>query len=140
MPNIDITLPQTTREVRARLAERLTDEFARTTGFEREILGISFREYSPGTAAEGGKLIEDVSSGGPVHVQISCPRVTRAKKRAAVEALTAVFKEVAGWPSPPVFHISEHPYDNVGVGGRLLSDAFPELKEIPFYFPTDDPA
>ena len=37
----------------------------------------------------------------------------------------------------PVIHIQEHPYDNVGVDGELLSDLFPELVKRKFDYPLD---
>lgn len=133
MPNIDVTMPQVDKAVRIALAKELTSAFSNATGLEAEILGISFREYQPGMAAEGGQIIDDPGE-GPVHIQIASPRLARLKKRDAVENLTAAFRQVTDWKSPPVIHITEHPYDNVGVGGKLLSDVFPELSKIPFYY------
>lgn len=34
----------------------------------------------------------------------------------------------------PVIHLCEHPYDNVGVEGKLLSELYPELAQRPYYY------
>lgn len=64
------------------------------------------------------------------HIIVYCPRLTREKKAACVAALTESFEKSTGLSAEHlVIHIEEHSYDNVGVGGRLLTDAFPELAE-----------
>ncbi len=73
------------------------------------------------------------------HIQIECPRLSRAVKAKVVEGVTRAFCEATGAePEILVIHISENPYDNVGVGGRLLTDTYPELRERPFYYDTGD--
>lgn len=58
------------------------------------------------------------------------PRLTREKKVACVAALTEAFERTTGISGEHlVIHIEEHSYDNVGVGGKLLTDAIPELAE-----------
>jgi phenylpyruvate tautomerase PptA (4-oxalocrotonate tautomerase family) len=139
MPSIAINLPQTDRRTRAALAEALTKAFSSATGFEPEILDVFFHEYSAGQAAHGGALVEDLGRGGPVHVLICCPRIARGKKQAVAQNLTSALRAATGWDVDPVVHISEHPYDNVVVNGKLLSDAFEECRRIPFYYPMTDP-
>lgn len=56
--------------------------------------------------------------------------MTREKKAACVAALTEAFARSTGHDVENlVIHIEEHSYDNVGVGGRLLTDTYPELAE-----------
>ena len=64
------------------------------------------------------------------HIVVYCPPMNRERKAACVAALTRAFAESTGFePELLVIHIAEHSYDNVGVAGKLLSDAYPELAE-----------
>lgn len=64
------------------------------------------------------------------HIVVYCPVLDRERKSACVAALTSAFAESTGFAAEQlVIHIEEHSYDNVGVGGRLLTDAYPELAE-----------
>ena len=64
------------------------------------------------------------------HIVVYSPRLTREKKVAVVAGLTDAFHRATGIdPAHLVIHIEEHSYDNVGVAGKLLTDAFPELAE-----------
>lgn len=64
------------------------------------------------------------------HIVVYCPVLERERKAACAAALTKAFVESTGFdPEQLVIHIQEHSYDNVSVGGRLLSDAYPELAE-----------
>lgn len=138
MPSIAVHLPKVDRPTRAALAKALTESFSAATGFEPEILDVFFHEYGAGEAAHGGALVENVDRGSPVHILICCPRITRRKKQAVAQGLTAALRAATGWDIDPVVHISEHPYDNIVVGGKLLSDAFEECRK-PFYYPLADP-
>ena len=64
------------------------------------------------------------------HIIVYCPRLTREKKSACVAALTEAFVSTTGHSAEILtIHIEEHSYDNIGVGGKLLTDAYPELAE-----------
>ena len=64
------------------------------------------------------------------HIIVYCPRLSRERKAAAVAALTEGFCRSTEIDAEHlVVHIEEHSYDNVGVGGKLLTDLFPELAE-----------
>jgi 4-oxalocrotonate tautomerase len=64
------------------------------------------------------------------HIVVYCPRLGREKKAACVAALTEAFEKSTGFEAELLtIHIEEHSYDNVGVGGKLLTDAYPELAE-----------
>lgn len=64
------------------------------------------------------------------HIVVYSPRLSREKKAACVTALTEAFANATGFDAELLtIHIEEHSYDNVGVGGKLLTDAFPELAE-----------
>ena len=64
------------------------------------------------------------------HIIVYCPRLDREKKVACVAALTEAFARTTGHSADILtIHIEEHSYDNVGVGGKLLSEQFPELAE-----------
>jgi len=139
MPHIEVTMPQTDLRVRESLAKGLTSAFAEATGLEADILRVRFSTYGPGEISSGGKLISDLEAGGPVHIILYTPRLTREKKRLAGESLSRVIREVTGWDEDPVIHIDEHPYDNVVVGGKLLTDSIQELKKARFYYPVEDP-
>ena len=139
MPCLEISMPTQTAEVRRDLANRLTDIFEKVTPFNREIFGILFHEYQPGSAAIGGEM--DVVVGHPyLHLLFYCPRISRSAKQKLVEGWTRSFAKAVGHADwQPVIHICEHPYENVGVEGALLSDAYPECAERPFYndLPSD---
>ncbi len=138
MPSLEITMPRVAPATKRRLAETLTQAFAETTTFEPEIFGISFREYDLEEAAHGGKLWD--GSGIPhLHFLLCIPRISRATKQKLAETLSRVFGEGIGNPDwTPIIHINEHPYDNIVVSGKLLTDLHPPLATLPFYYPTTD--
>lgn len=64
------------------------------------------------------------------HILIYSPRLTREVKIACAEAITRAFESTTGHSAELLtIHFEEHSYDNIAVGGRLLTDAYPELKE-----------
>lgn len=64
------------------------------------------------------------------HIVVQCPVLTRAQRAAAVAGITEAFSRATGIePAHVVVHVQEHSYDEIGVGGRLLSDIHPELRE-----------
>jgi 4-oxalocrotonate tautomerase family enzyme len=64
------------------------------------------------------------------HIIVYCPRLEREKKIACVAALTEAFERTTGHSAELLtIHIEEHSYDNIGVGGKLLTESFPELAE-----------
>ncbi len=139
MPCMEVTLPRLGVEVKRNLARVLTNAYADSTGMDRERIGIRFLEYGEGQAAYAGVLDEGGDGGRPyVHVVLYCPRQTREVKQRIVRRINAGLRDsldLAG--SRPVIHIQEHPYENVGVDGELLSDRFPELADRKFYYPLD---
>ena len=135
MPCIELSLPKVPREIRAALAAELTEAFCSTSGHPTDIFGIRFFEYELETASAGGKLC-DVDSADPyLHMVVYCPRLKRSTKQKMGEALTAAFERAvkcSNWV--PFIHICEHPYDNVVVGGKLLTDAYEECAKRSFYY------
>ncbi|MDF1544823.1 MAG: hypothetical protein P1R58_06930 [bacterium] len=140
MPCLEVTLPKVEAGVKATLAKELTTAFCSATGFPVEIFGILFREYEYGRAASGGEICSDSDTRPYLHMVLYCPRLKRSAKQKVVKSLTESFCSVVGrieWR--PVLHICEHPYDNVGVDGKLLSDSFEQCREAEFYYPlTED--
>ena len=135
MPCLEIPMPTMNSDLKARLAERLTRAFSVATSHPVEILGVRFHEYGDGEAASGGVLYSDSDSRPYLHLLVYCPRLTLESKRELVESLTREFCAALDKPDwKPVIHICEHPYENVGVNGKLLSDAYPELAERPYYY------
>ena len=64
------------------------------------------------------------------HIIVQCPVLTRAQRAAAVAEITDAFSRATGIEAANVVvHVQEHSYDEIGVGGRLLSDLYPELRE-----------
>lgn len=64
------------------------------------------------------------------HMVIYGPRFTREKKAACAAALTEAFERTTGIGGQHlVIHFEEHSYDSVSVGGRLLTEVYPELAE-----------
>ena len=135
MPCLEISMPTTTVEIKKILANDLTRSFAKNTNFPAEIFGIRFLEYGEGEAASGGALIESKNERPYIHFLLYCPRLKRSVKRRLVTELSSVFTKVIGmhawWP---VIHICEHPYDNIGVEGKLLSDAYDSCRDSKFYY------
>lgn len=63
------------------------------------------------------------------HIIIYCPRLDRDKKAACIAAVTEAFERTTGLSGELLtIHLEEHSYYNIGVGGRLLADAYPELE------------
>lgn len=64
------------------------------------------------------------------HIIIYSPRLDRDRKVKCAEALTRAFEETTGLEAELLtIHFEEHSYDSIAVGGRLLTDAYPELAE-----------
>ena len=64
------------------------------------------------------------------HIVVYSPRLTREKKVACAKELTAAFERTTEISAEHlVIHFEEHSYDNVAVGGQLLSDLEPALME-----------
>lgn len=135
MPCLEVTLPAISRATREALAARLTEAFCAATGHAAEVFGIRFSEYAAGEAALGGRLVDASARAPYVHAVLFCPRLTRAAKQRLATGLTEAFVTATGnaeWK--PTVHLSEHPYDNIIVDGRLLSDAYAECAARAFYF------
>ncbi len=135
MPSLEITLPRTEVQKKEKLAAELTKVFDESTKFGAEIFGIYFNEYEQGSAASGGVLCEKISDRPYLHMLLYCPRISRVTKQKLVESFSSVFTTVLGneeWK--PVIHICEHPYDNIGVNGKLLSDSYEECAKSEFYY------
>ncbi len=139
MPCLEISIPTVDKETRRHLARSLTDAFVSTTGFGAEIFGVRFLEYEPGKASSAGELWDGGDGRPYLHFLLYCPRLRKEVKAQVVEALTAAYTEGVGKPEwKPVIHIAEHPYDNVGVGGKILSDAYDECANRKFYYEMTD--
>ena len=139
MPCLDITMPRMARSTKEKLSAKLTEAFAASTGFPGDIFGIHYIEHDTGNAASGGKLCDDKSERPYLHMILYTPRLRRSVKQNVVQALTTAFVDATGKPEwKPVIHITEHPYDNVGVDGKLLSDAYEECANRKFYYDLPD--
>ena len=135
MPCLEITIPKTNEKTRKQLAEKLTAVFAETTGFPKDIFGVLFNEYKLKNAASGGLLCDSYEGRPYLHFLLYCPRLKRTIKQKVVEQFTKTYVDVIGkddWL--PIIHICEHPYDNVGVDGKLLSDSYEQCAQAKFYY------
>jgi phenylpyruvate tautomerase PptA (4-oxalocrotonate tautomerase family) len=135
MPYLEITIPKIDPQMKKCVASMLTEAFAATTPFGADIFGIRFFEYLPGEVAIGGKLLNQTNDKPYIHFLLYCPRLKRAAKQKLVAALAEGFTKATNnetWK--PVIHICEHPYYNVGIEGRLLSDAYEECAKRAFYY------
>lgn len=64
------------------------------------------------------------------HIIIYTPRLAREVKIRCAEAVTRAFEKTTGHEADLLtIHFEEHSYDNIAVGGRLLTDAYPELAQ-----------
>ena len=135
MPCLEISLPRIDRKKKELLSSQLTEAFANTTGFDASIFGIRFLEYTEGEVATGG-IIWDGQTGRPyLHMLLYCPRLKRTAKQKLVDSFTTLFTECLDEPDwKPVIHICEHPYDNVGVDGKLLSDSYEACANSKYYY------
>ena len=139
MPCLEMTLPKIDDSTKTELAARLTSAFADVTGFPADIFGICFKEYDRGNAASGGKIWHGGESRPYLHFVLFTSRTKRSVKQSLVDKFTTVFIDVIGNPDwKPVVHITEFPYDNVGVDGQLLSDQYDECKNRNFYYDVTD--
>ncbi len=140
MPCLEVTMPRMDEGTKQTLSRRLTDAFVDATGLPADIFGIRYSEYAAGEAAVGGgKLWSGEDCRPYLHAILYGHRMRREVKQAIVAGFTKAFVESVDKPDWwPVIHLCEHAYDNVGIEGKLLSDAHPELRERPFYYPLDD--
>lgn len=135
MPCMELSVPKLTRNVKATLAAELTAAFCSTTGHSAEIFGIRFFEYDMENASTGGRLCDSGNSKPYLHILLYCPRLKRSAKQKLAIALSTGFSKGIGHSDwSPIIHISEHPYDNVVVNGKLLSDAYEECAKRKFYY------
>ncbi|HLE12713.1 MAG: hypothetical protein A2504_16880 [Bdellovibrionales bacterium RIFOXYD12_FULL_39_22] len=135
MPCIEISLPKVNREIKSALASELTEAFCSSTGHSSEILGLRFFEYEQDSAAMGGQLCDVPGALPYLHMLVYSPRLKRSVKQKVGAALVAAFArgtKQQDWV--PVIHISEHPFDNVVVDGKLLTDAYEECAKRSFYY------
>lgn len=133
MPCLDVVLPRTTPEIKRTLIVKLTDAAA-AAGLERDIFRVFIREYGAGEAGLAG-VPWDGTGLPALHLVLYCPRLPRARKQLLHEHLSRAFTEAVGNPEWwPVIHIIEHPYDNLGLHGRISWEAIPELKSRCFYY------
>lgn len=140
MPCLEIYLPETNRETKSRLADRLTALFAECSGFPAEIFAIHFNEYQPDQIAIAGKLWDGQTGRPYLHMVLYIPRIKRSVKQKLVAEFSTAFAECVNHPDwKPVIHICEHPYDNVGVEGQLLSDAYEACANKSFYYDMNQP-
>lgn len=64
------------------------------------------------------------------HIIIYCPLLEHEKKAACAAAVTEAFENTTGMGGDLLtIHFEEHSYSSIAVGGRLLSDRYPELEE-----------
>ena len=135
MPCLEISMPRADRKKKELLSAQLTEAFASATGFDAGIFGIRYLEYKEGEVASGG-TIWDGQAGRPyLHMLLHCPRLTRTVKQKVVDTFSAVFTKCLSEPDwKPVIHICEHPYDNVGVEGKLLSDSYEACANSKYYY------
>lgn len=139
MPCLEISMPEVNNKIKKLLSIRLTDAFVEATGFEKSIFAVRYHEYPVGSVAIGGEIWPGGDSRPYLHFLLYCPRLRRKAKQKVVSSFTAAFTDIIGksdWK--PVIHICEHPYDNVGVEGALLSDTYAELANRRFYYDTSD--
>lgn len=140
MPCLEISMPVSTVETKQTLSAELTKAFSKIAGYPADIFGIKFHEYAENSAASGGKLVDKRTDRPYLHFLLYCPRLKRTVKQKLVSEFSKIFTDAVDnkdwWP---VIHICEHPYDNVGVEGKLLSDAYDECRESTFYYdlPSD---
>ena len=139
MPCLEIGMPRIDAVLKATLAKKLTEEFSEAAGFPADIFGIRFLEYDYGQVASGGELSTAESERPYLHMLLYCPRLKRDLKQKVVATLTSTFCAVLNRPDwKPVIHICEHPYDNVGVDGSLLSDTYEQCRSAEFYYPLPE--
>lgn len=139
MPCLEITLPRVDDDTRQALAAELNRAFVEATGFPGDIFGVRFFQYEVGEVSAGDGKIWNGEGHPYLHMLLYCPRLGRAAKQKAAELLTRAFSKAAGnegWK--PVLHICEHPYDNVAIEGKLLSELFPELAQRKFYYSLEE--
>ena len=131
MPNLEITLPkQLSPQDKQDLGQALDTCFQSYAGLDIG-LEILFKEY----AAED---TYSASDNGSIHCHLFCPRLPRQRKQDLVKHMTETISDSISASDYMIFHISEHPYDNVGVNGQLLSNMIPDCAERKFYYDLSD--
>lgn len=135
MPCLELSLPPVPRETRVALAAGLTEAFCAATGHPPELFSVRFFEVDAGMASVGGRLCDEEGASPYLHLLLYCPRLKRSVKQRVGAALTEAFTRAvrrSDWT--PVIHVCEHPYDNVVVEGRLLTDSYEDLAKRAFYY------
>lgn len=134
MPSLEISIPKIPAKNLEAVSSSLTSAFiSASPGFDKKDFHIFFREYE--NAAIGGVVWKGGKA--PIHLHLMCPRIRRTVKQNIVKSFTDILSG-AFENSYVIIHISEHPYDNVGVDGKILSALIPELSKRKFYYETSD--
>ena len=92
------------------------------------LTAISFWPFIPiaGRAATYGRLVFELASDARV------PWTRKVVLGIAAAYVVSPIDLVPDWV--PFIHICEHPYDNVVVNGRLLTDSYEECARRSFYY------
>jgi phenylpyruvate tautomerase PptA (4-oxalocrotonate tautomerase family) len=139
VPCLEISLPKTDVETKQSLIGRLTEIGVDAAGFDREVFRIRFHEMGPDEGGTAGKLWNGNTGVPYLHFLLYCPRLKRSVKRRLIEGWSEAFVRIIGQPEwYPVIHICEHPYDDIGASGKVLTEKYPELKTRKFYFDLPD--
>lgn len=139
MPCLEISMPRVDVATKEQFSDALTNVFTDSTKFGAEIFGIRYHEYDAEQASSGGNVWDGRSGRPYLHMLLYIPRIDRATKQMLDERFSQAFVEVIdkeNWL--PVIHICEHPYDNVGVEGKLLFDQYDACAKSKFYYDVED--
>ena len=135
MPCLEISVPKLIFETKKQLAMKLTDAFVTCTGMPADIFGIRFYDYDAGMTANGGQLWDGWGGKPYHHFVLYCGRIHRNVKKKLIESFSKAYVDCIGRPDwKPVIFICELPYDNIGVGGKTLSERDMKFAESKFYY------
>ena len=137
MPYLELTMPESEKQLKEQLSGELTKEFCRVLNFPPEIFGIVFREYGAEGSAQGGTLWTG-DENPYVTMLFHGPRISRNTKEKLISSFTSAFIKVTKKDTAPVIIIFEHPFDNIGVCGKSLTASNPALKEKKHYYSLAD--
>jgi phenylpyruvate tautomerase PptA (4-oxalocrotonate tautomerase family) len=118
--------PTMNQEQKRKVAEGITEVLSTTLNHPKDKMGVEFRHYRPENLYFGGKFFTERNGQEGYHLTVFCPPISKEMKKELVQKLTTKIEKTLNLPQYAVqefgIHIHELPQENLGMGGRMLSE------------------
>ncbi|MCL4513017.1 MAG: tautomerase family protein [Candidatus Eremiobacteraeota bacterium] len=118
--------PTLNQEQKRKVAEGIVEVLSTTLNHPKDKIGVEFKLYRPENLYFGGKFFTERNGEEGYHLNVFCPTTSKEMKKELVQKLTAKIEKTLNLPEYAVrelgITIHELPYENLGMGGRMLSE------------------